>query len=159
MTQNIFSKVLLSPIGPLTIISDHTHLLRLRFGAFEGGDSTPLLRNAAVQLIEYFSGQRQEFSLPLRPTGTAFQQRVWAELRKIPYGTSISYRQLAEAAGTPKGFQAVGAANKANPLPIFIPCHRVISADGHLGGYSAGTICKSFLLHLEGCTYTPSAAR
>ena len=154
MPHNIFSRVLLSPIGPLTIVANDTHLLRLRFGAFGNEDRTPLLKDAVFQLFEYFSGQRTSFTLPLHLNGTEFQQRVWSELQKIPYGSSCSYLQLAQAVGSPKGFRAVGAANKANPLPIFVPCHRVISSDGHLGGYVAGPGCKAFLLHLEGCNFT-----
>lgn len=141
--------ILESPLGLLTLYAEGNHLVSLVFGNHGGTDHTPLLLEAKQQLAAYFSGKRQEFSLPLAPNGTVFQKRVWAELCKIPYGTTISYRMLAERVGASRGFQAVGQANKRNPLPIFIPCHRVIAADGSLGGYSGGLEKKSHLLNLE----------
>jgi len=102
------------------------------------------------QLTRYFNGKLAKFTLPVDFIGTPFQIRVWKELSKIPYGTTISYKQLAKRLGTSKGFQAIGRANAANPLPIVIPCHRVIGTDGSLVGYSSGIKTKEFLLKLEG---------
>ena len=111
---------------------------------------TPLLKDGERQLTEYFAGRRQTFDLPLGPHGTAFQWRVWFALQKIPYGCTISYKQLAQGVNCPQGFRAVGMANRANPLPIIIPCHRVIASDGSLGGYIGGSELKRALLHMEG---------
>ena len=111
---------------------------------------TPLLLEGERQLLEYLGGQRKTFNLPLNPQGTPFQRRVWQCLCQIPYGQVISYRELAAQVGSPRAFQAVGQANGRNPLPILIPCHRVIAADGTLGGYASGVEHKAFLLRLEG---------
>ncbi|MBP1758347.1 MAG: O-6-methylguanine methyltransferase [Firmicutes bacterium] len=138
-----------SPIGPLTLEADATHLTALHFGNHGGEDSTPLLRKAKEQLDAYFSGDLHTFTLPLAFHGTAFQNRVWSTLCEIPYGTTIAYRDLAQRVNCPKGFQAVGTANGRNPLPIVVPCHRVIAHNGGLGGYSLGLSVKSFLLDLE----------
>jgi O-6-methylguanine DNA methyltransferase len=102
------------------------------------------------QLNRYFNGKLAKFSVEVDHLGTPFELRVRKELGNIPYGTMISYKQLAKRVGVPRGFQAVGRANAMNPLPIIIPCHRVISHDGSLGGYSAGIKTKEFLLRLEG---------
>ena len=110
---------------------------------------TPLLEQAEQQLQEYFRGARKTFALPLAPEGTPFQNRVWAELQIIPYGQTCTYKQLACMADCPKGFRAVGMANNRNPLPILIPCHRVIGADGSMTGYTGGVELKRILLDLE----------
>jgi len=102
------------------------------------------------QLGEYFEGKRRSFDLPMAPQGTAFQQRVWAALQTIPYGTTISYRQLAEKIGNMGAIRAVGRANGSNPIPIIIPCHRVIGTDGSLIGFGGGLPLKAELLKLEG---------
>jgi O-6-methylguanine DNA methyltransferase len=109
-------------------------------------------RNKEVidQLTRYFNGKLAKFTCPTDLIGTPFQKRVWKELSKIAYGSTISYKQLAKRLGTSKGFQAVGRANAANPVPIIIPCHRVVGAGGSLVGYSAGIKTKEFLLKLEG---------
>jgi len=112
--------------------------------------SDSLVLGTCRQLHEYFAGKRQLFDLPLMPEGTHFQQTVWKQLQKIPYGKTISYRQLAEAVDNPKACRAVGSANGKNPIAIIIPCHRVISADGGLGGYAYGLDIKKHLLELEG---------
>jgi len=101
------------------------------------------------QLREYFAGKRTTFDLALIPQGTEFQVKVWNELRRIPYGETISYKQLAERIGKPKAVRAVGAANGANPIPIVIPCHRVIGNDGSLTGFGGGLPLKKRLLELE----------
>ena len=116
----------------------------------ESHDDLPLFREAKRQLEEYFAGQRHTFSLPMAPDGTEFQCRVWQVLQDIPYGTAISYRELADRVGSPRAFQAVGQANGRNPLPILIPCHRVIASNGTLGGYSGGVERKRYLLQREG---------
>lgn len=110
---------------------------------------TPLLQEAEEQLNEYFAGVRREFDLPLAAKGTAFQQTVWAQLRKIPYGEVRTYGQLAAALGNPKASRAVGSACHHNPLCIVVPCHRVIGADGSLTGYAEGLDIKEYLLELE----------
>lgn len=111
---------------------------------------TPLLREGEKQLLEYLAGQRRDFDLPLDPRGTAFQKKVWAALRTIPWGETRSYRDIAQAVDCPRGFRAVGMANNRNPLPIFIPCHRVVGADGSLTGYAGGLEMKRALLAIEG---------
>ena len=110
---------------------------------------TPLLAQAAIQLNEYFAGTRREFSLPLHVHGTEFQMKAWEELQRIPYGETISYGEQATRIGNPKGSRAVAQANHNNPISIVIPCHRVINADGSLGGYASGTDKKQVLLALE----------
>jgi methylated-DNA-[protein]-cysteine S-methyltransferase len=120
-----------------------------RLGA-ERDDDQPLLRRAATQLTEYFAGRRHEFELPLGPVGTSFQHQVWAALRTIPYGETWSYGELAAAIGkSPSASRAVGLANGSNPIPVVIPCHRVIGADGTLTGFGGGLPRKRYLLDLE----------
>ena len=111
---------------------------------------TPLLAEAERQLLAYFNGTRTSFDLPLNPLGTPFQHKVWAALQAIPYGQTRSYKDLALAVDCPRGFQAVGQANSRNPIPILIPCHRVVAADGSIGGYRGGPEMKQALLALEG---------
>ena len=110
----------------------------------------PYLFGIFNQLKEYFAGTRKEFDVPLDIEGTDFQKRVWEELRKIPYGKTISYKSLSEKLGSVKAIRAVGKANGQNPVAIIIPCHRVIGADGSLVGYAGGKAIKEKLLHLEG---------
>lgn len=142
-------KTMISPLGPLTLVEENGALCALRFADEGGEDETPVLCRAQEELEGYFQRKRSRFTLPLAPKGTAFQLRVWKALEEIPYGETISYRELARRADCPKGFQAVGQANGRNPLPIVIPCHRVIAADGSLGGYSGGLARKQALLDLE----------
>ncbi len=146
----MYGTVYESAVGPLTIeVNGRGALLSIHFGR------RPVLeerdRCAAVigQLDEYFRGQRREFDLELLAKGTPFQCRVWSELTRIPYGATISYRELAGRIGRPSAVRAVGAANGANPIPIIIPCHRVIGADGTLTGYGGGLPLKQALLSLE----------
>ena len=110
---------------------------------------TPLLKLANQQLMEYFSGQRKTFNLPLAPKGSPFQLKVWKALLDIPYGETRSYKDIAIAAGNPKASRAVGMANNRNPISIIIPCHRVIGLDGKLVGYGGGLPVKEYLLALE----------
>ncbi len=106
--------------------------------------------SVVAQLDEYFQQRRRTFDLPLRPEGTDFQRKVWAALQTIPYGTTITYGQLAERIGNPAAVRAVGRANGVNPIPVIIPCHRVIGAGGALTGFGGGLPLKEALLHLEG---------
>ena len=108
------------------------------------------LKKLRIELDRYFDGKLRAFTVPLDPTGTPFRRRVWEELTRIPYGETISYIELARRIGNAKASRAVGGANGANPVCILIPCHRVIAADGTLGGYSAGLSKKQKLLALEG---------
>jgi O-6-methylguanine DNA methyltransferase len=109
----------------------------------------PLISSALNEIQAYLEGQLQRFTTPLDLRGTAFQKSVWAQVQRIPYGTTSTYRDLAERIGKPKSVRAVGAANAANPLPVFIPCHRVIGVDGSLRGYGGGIAIKAALIQLE----------
>jgi methylated-DNA-[protein]-cysteine S-methyltransferase len=144
-----------TPIGTLRLVCENGHLSRIEFEHQHGDDghteaSHPVLADCAAQLTEYFRGRRRQFSLPLAPRGTAFQRTVWHALEQIPYGALRSYRDIATAIGNPAAVRAVGAANGRNPLPIVVPCHRVIGSDGGLTGFAGGLHAKSFLLELEG---------
>jgi len=110
---------------------------------------TSVLKEAAAQLKAYLAGELRGFSLPLEPAGTSFMQSVWRALADIPYGRTVSYKDIAAAVGNPKASRAVGMANNRNPLPIFIPCHRVIGANGELVGYGGGLDIKVKLLEIE----------
>lgn len=147
-----------SPVGALTIFEENDQIGHLYFEKkidpkncieFESG----ILKEAAKQLNEYFFCKRKVFDLPLNPHGTEFMLQVWDELCKIPYGTTASYKDISRAIGHPKSYRAVGLANNRNPLPIFIPCHRVIAADGNICGYGGGIKTKQFLLDLEKTEY------
>ena len=145
-----------SPIGPLSLVEENGALVEVRWNFDLPRDaaplalpSTPLLRQAAAELAAYFAGQLRAFTVPLAPKGTPFQQKVWAALREIPYGETRSYKEIAAMVGNEKACRAVGMANNRNPLPIFIPCHRVVGADGKLVGYAGGLDVKTFLLNLE----------
>ena len=154
-----------SPVGPLTLAADRAGALvylgfqdneprprileRLDREGLLGTDPVPLAA-VEIQLDAYFRGTRRTFDLPLAPRGTPFQQRVWAELQRIPFGTTISYGELARRLGNPLLTRAVGTANGANPIGIIIPCHRVIGADGSLTGYAGGLPMKQALLSHEG---------
>jgi len=126
--------------------------IELNGGAGAAGhecESNTLLRQAIAQLRAYFAGELRDFDLPLDLQGTDFQKRVWQELRNIPYGETRSYSRVASAIGAPKSVRAVGAANGRNPIPIVVPCHRVIGAGGSLVGYGGGLPLKKLLLDLE----------
>jgi len=112
---------------------------------------TALLKEAFSQLDEYFEGTRRKFDLPLEPEGTEFMKTVWNELQKIVFGKTVTYKTIAEQIGNPKATRAVGMANNRNPIPIFIPCHRVIGSNGRLVGYRGGLELKQRLLKQEGC--------
>ena len=143
-----------SPIGRIGIVDTEGAVSALFTGNTGPAQTevreTPLLLEASRQLFEYFSGRRRVFNLPLSPSGTGFQHKVWKALRDIPYGETRSYRDIAEAVDSPLACRAVGGANHANPIMIVIPCHRVIAADKTLGGYGGGLDMKKTLLRLEG---------
>lgn len=145
-----------TPIGELILIADELGLRSIRLP--EGGNSASdhavprdpqPLREYMAQLRAYFAGELQQFELPLSPAGTDFQQEVWSALREIPYAETTSYSALAQHIGRPRAVRAVGAANGANPLPIVVPCHRVIGRDGTLTGFAGGLACKAWLLNHE----------
>lgn len=116
----------------------------------QSGAVLPILKEAASQIEEFLAGKRQQFSLSLRPEGTDFQQRIWQELQKIPYGQHISYSELAARVGNPNAVRAAGSACGKNPLPLIVPCHRVLRTGGALGGFAWGLDVKEQLLNLEG---------
>ncbi|MGA9115949.1 MAG: methylated-DNA--[protein]-cysteine S-methyltransferase [Bacteroidota bacterium] len=129
---------------------DFFRWLHEHFADHEVIDNKSRNKEAIDQLTRYFNGKLARFTTPVNLMGTPFQLRVWKELQGIAYGSTITYKQLARRIGTSKGFQAVGRANAANPVPIIVPCHRVVGADGSLVGYSSGIKTKEFLLRLEG---------
>ena len=146
-----------SPIGDLAVAGDRSALRHVRLpgtwretdlpAAWERGDGE--LDEAAAQLAEYFAGERTEFTLALAPRGTAFQQRVWWALADIDFGATATYGEIAATVGNPRASRAVGMANNRNPIALFIPCHRVIGANGSLTGYGGGIEMKSWLLAHE----------
>ncbi len=140
------------PLGRLTIGSNGQALTSIAFGEqLLPGEkrATELTNRAANQLQEYFAGKRHSFDLPLAPEGTDFQKRVWKAIEEVPYGQTRSYSDIARAVGNPTACRAVGGANNRNPLPIIIPCHRIIGTNGALVGYGGGAKIKSYLLKLE----------
>ena len=147
-----------SPFGPVCLLGTEQGLVRVDFQ--RGDRPVPLdptwqehtgqLDGAIQQLQEYFQAQRHQFSLPLAPAGTPFQQHVWQALQGIPFGTTLTYRELAQRLGMPGAARAVGHANGRNPLAIVIPCHRLIGSDGQLRGYAGGIALKRCLLQHEG---------
>jgi methylated-DNA-[protein]-cysteine S-methyltransferase len=146
-----------SPVGTLLLTADDSGLRQIVFptGTRPAQPDAAWIKNAELltepvrQLRAYFAGEVETFDLPLAPKGTPFQQRVWRELLNIPYGETISYGELARRIGNPNASRAVGLANGSNPIPIVIPCHRVIGSNGKLTGYGAGLPIKEKLLALE----------
>ena len=140
-----------SPFGDMELSYEEVGVISLRMAEEGTKGEAPfgLALTVFRELDEYFQGRRKTFDFPCRTHGTAFQEKVWAALREIPYGETRSYRDIAEAIGHPKAYRAVGMANNANPLFIIIPCHRVIGADGSLTGYGGGLPMKKALLMLE----------
>lgn len=135
----------------LYLVATETHLINIQFTQPQKAllQTTELLSMATIQLDEYFQGKRTTFSLPFKLTGTPFQLAVWKELQNIPYGKTTSYKEIAQKINKPKAYRAVGMANNKNPLPIIIPCHRVIGSNGKLIGYAGGLKLKNYLLKLE----------
>jgi len=149
-----------TPIGHLTIIASADGLTHILFDGQEPADAgldetipavvdNVMLTRAATQLTEYFAGTRREFDLPLDPAGTEFQVQAWMALADIPYGDTTTYAHQAEAIGRPNAVRAVGSANGSNPIPIVLPCHRVIGSNGSLTGYAGGLDLKRRLLDME----------
>jgi methylated-DNA-[protein]-cysteine S-methyltransferase len=139
-----------SPIGPLTLFEEDGAIVAVDWGWPPESQETPLLAEARRQLEEYFAGTRQVFDLPLAPHGTAFQRKVWDAIARIPFGATRSYGDLARELGTAP--RALGGACGRNPIPVIVPCHRVLAGNGRMGGYSGmdGIETKEFLLRLEG---------
>lgn len=142
-------------LGTMTLIETENKISHISFSAMEKFLEIPikktmLLEKAEQQILEYFEGKRQNFSLPIAPEGTAFQKKVWKALQNIPYGQTRSYGEIAKEIGQCHAARAVGNANHNNPIAIVIPCHRVIGANGNLTGYYSGIDKKEFLLKLEG---------
>lgn len=148
-----------TPIGELYLVATATHLIAVLWKEeWEGKNPSwmiikdqhhPLLQETATQLKSYFQQQRKIFDLPIQLAGTSFQNKVWQALQKIPYGKTSSYKAIASAIGSPNASRAVGAANGQNPIPIIIPCHRIIGVSNRLIGYSGGLERKAYLLNLE----------
>jgi O-6-methylguanine DNA methyltransferase len=168
MTTTTVHTVVDSPCGPLTLVARDGVLAGLymtgqrhrppqeTFGPRD--DELPAFAETARQLDAYFAGRRTGFDLALSLAGTPFQQRVWAALREIPYGATVSYGELAESLGQPTASRAVGLANGKNPVGIIVPCHRVIGANGNMTGYGGGLERKRWLLGFEGGSHQPVLA-
>ena len=145
-----------SPWGPLALAARDGAIVEVRFGPVPPGvhrttaGGSDVLERAATEIAEYAAGSRHAFTVPVAPEGTEFQRRAWKVLQGIPWGETISYAEQARRMGRPTAVRAVGGANGRNPLPILVPCHRVIAADGSLGGFSGGLAHKKALLALEG---------
>ncbi len=142
-----------------TVVASHNGILKIMFNEpaeLKDKNTTalhpddPFMFGVFAQLKEYFNGERKIFDIPLEIHGSDFQKKVWSELLKIPYGRTASYKYIAQKLGDIKAIRAVGKANGANPIPIVIPCHRIINSDGSLGGYTGGLKIKEKLLRLEG---------
>lgn len=146
-----------SPLGKIAISSVQGKVTSLEFLDSDNAEISMTipkeLENVVVQLEEYFRGKRKNFNLLLSPSGTEFQMRVWSELQKISYGSTVSYERLADNLASPKLIRAAASANGKNPIPIIIPCHRVIGKNGSLTGYSGGLSRKKWLLELENPTF------
>ena len=142
-----------TPVGPLGLVASERGLRRILWPDEPGAGGDPAVLGAAArQLREYFDGSRTAFALPLELEGTDFQRRAWLALAEIPYGETRSYGEQAQRLGVPRAARAVGAANGANPLPIVLPCHRLVGADGSLTGFGGGLDVKRWLLDFEAAT-------
>ena len=153
----MYKKVMNSPVGKIEIIEENEKLIELNIYNEEKNEQknkiiekdTRLLLEVEKQLKEYFKGKRTKFEIPLNPKGTEFMKNVWKELLKIPYGETRTYKEIAEKIGNSKASRAVGMVNNKNPIPIIIPCHRVIGSNNKLVGYALGLDMKQYLLDLE----------
>lgn len=162
MTTTCYSDID-SPLGPLFVQGDGHSVTGLFLPQHKGwrGPGASWQRSDAAfhsvreQLAKYFAGERQHFDVPVKLAGTRFQLQVWQELLRIPFGTTITYAQLAQRVGNPTATRAVGNANGRNPISIIVPCHRVIGANGKLTGYAGGIDNKQWLLAWEGCATAP----
>lgn len=143
--------VFTSALGNIRIVEEDGFITVISFTDQDEIDSaSTILVEAKKELVEYFSGERKVFNMPLSPVGTDFQKTVWEELQEIPFGKTISYQELANRLGDPKSIRAAGTANGKNPIAIVIPCHRVIGSDGSMTGYASGIDKKRALLKIEG---------
>ncbi|MGN1272803.1 MAG: methylated-DNA--[protein]-cysteine S-methyltransferase [Lactobacillus sp.] len=152
--KDISKLTIKTPIGLLEITAEGDAIVGVKLVKHEnevkGNDSSmKMAQKAKDELEEYFAGKRKEFDLPLRAEGTDFQKKVWEQLRKIPYGETRTYGEVAQMMGNPKASRAIGMANHNNPILILTPCHRVIGSDGSLTGYAAGIEAKKYLLDFE----------
>jgi methylated-DNA-[protein]-cysteine S-methyltransferase len=148
-----------TPIGELLLVADESALTGVYFTGqkhfpaihkdWKKNENHPVLKKAAAQLKDYFAGKRVEFDLPLRLTGTGFQEKVWKEIARIPFGKTLTYSELAKRVGSPSAIRAAGASTGRNPVGIIVPCHRVVGKDGSLTGYAGGLDRKRHLLKLE----------
>jgi len=148
-----------TPIGFLTLKSDNEYLLSVEFVDHfnnRGNEIPEILKDATLQIQEYFKGERKNFYLNTKPVGTPFQQKIWELVKNVPYGTTVSYLDIARLSGSEKNTRAVGMANGKNPVPIIIPCHRVIGTAGKLTGYAGGLERKQWLLRHEFNNQKPS---
>lgn len=147
------NQLLQTPIGWLNIVADESAVVAIEFDANPDSSETPnaVSRQCCEQLVAYFNGEIQDFDVPLKMNGTDFQRQVWQALNHIPYGETCSYGDIANRIGNPKAVRAVGAANGKNPIPIIVPCHRVIGSSGKLTGYAGGLDLKVWLLEHEKC--------
>ena len=161
--KNVFLDLFDSPIGTIYVLSSSKGLLKISFSKkdikyfiqkhfnnYKISNNNIINRKVLKFLNAYFNRKRISIDIPIFMKGTEFQQKVWLELLKIPYGTVITYKDIAKKLKLNKGYQAIGQANSKNPFPILIPCHRVVKTDGNLGGYSCGISKKRFLLNFEG---------
>lgn len=144
-----------SPIGFVQIGGTASEVTSLDFVELrmEEAESNPLLDRASRQVAEYFAGKRQTFDLPITFQGTEFQERVWRQLLKVPFGRTASYQDIARGVGNSLAVRAVGAANGKNPIALIVPCHRIIGSNGKLVGYGGGLWRKEWLLNHEGCPF------
>ena len=155
--QTLYYDYMDSPIGKLLLAGDGEYLVELGFPGGKGARrhqsgwlrKPELFNEVKRQLQSYFNGELREFNVPLAPRGTEFQRQVWNALRTIPFGATLSYGELAEKIGRPTASRAVGAANGRNPIPVIIPCHRVIGSSGKLVGFGGGLPTKHYLLAME----------
>jgi len=151
---SVYYKTCESPVGKLVLIASDNGLKEVHFAKdykkVSSDDQHPLLNKTERQLMEYFAGKRKRFDIPIDFSGTPFQIKTWNALLTIPYGKTVSYSEQAKLVGSVKKTRAVASANGKNPIPIIVPCHRVIGKDGSLTGYAGGLRIKEFLLRLEG---------
>jgi methylated-DNA-[protein]-cysteine S-methyltransferase len=159
MNTTVYFDEFASPLGPILLAADGVALTGAWFDGqryfpvidtcWQRSRDHPVLRRAAAMLGEYFEGRRPQFDIALAPAGTPFQRAVWNQIRAVPFGGTIAYRDLAARTGNPSAVRAAGAATGRNPLSIFVPCHRIVGADGTLTGYAGGLDRKRALLALE----------
>ncbi len=150
--ENIYKTTIETPIGYLELTGDQHFLLSVSFAETPGAisDFQPdILKDSVLQIVEYFAGKRKKFDLKIQPVGTDFQLKVWNEVNKVPFGKTVSYLDIAKKTGSKNNTRAVGLANGKNPIPIIIPCHRIIGTNGKLTGYAGGLEIKKWLLQHE----------